>query len=98
MGSTWCTTPAVIVAVGCPLSRSLGLLWRQAVAWMPSLDSPDMRAWLQHQHEVGAAMDTAVVVPVQDCPDSVLQLAHREVCVPDEEYAMFTAALPVLPM
>ncbi|MFE6864795.1 hypothetical protein [Nocardia sp. NPDC057668] len=63
-----------------------GLDWEHAVATMPSIDSPDLRAW------IGRNLDRAVVIP-NDRPPGRGWWPRRQICVPPGEYASFTALL-----
>ncbi|MGX1805302.1 hypothetical protein ACWIGI_06275 [Nocardia sp. NPDC055321] len=82
MCDSWHTTDSiVVVAAAVP-----GLDWEHAVATMPSIDSPDLRAW------IGRNLDHAVVIP-NDRPPVRGWSPRRQICVPPGEYASFTALL-----
>ncbi|WP_405496981.1 hypothetical protein [Nocardia sp. NBC_00511] len=93
MGDIWRTTHAVIVVIGRPRPLPPSMRWHTAVGFLPSLDSPDMRLWLHRHLDPEGPMEAVFVVPVHVCPPIVMQLPHREVCVPAGEYTLFTTAL-----
>ncbi|MFE3054062.1 hypothetical protein [Nocardia sp. NPDC059239] len=70
-----------------------GLDWVHAVASLPSIDSPDMQAWINRQHNTTDQPDHTVVTPNDVYPDRLRPLPHRQICVPPIEYATFTALL-----
>lgn len=84
------TGNAVIVTV---LAAALvgGFRWDLAVSFLPSIDSPDMRGWLDIHHAGGER--GARVVLAAGCPAAVFDSAYREMSVPPREYVLFAEAL-----
>ncbi|WP_157534940.1 ATP-binding protein [Nocardia inohanensis] len=66
-----------------------GLAWQQAIRYLPSIDTPDMRDWLDRQ---AVGRDGAVVMPVAE-GSGLPAVPHREVCVPPHEFAVFAIAV-----
>lgn len=82
----WIEGTTVIVAS----AAGPGLGWEQAIRYLPSIDTPDMRDWLDHQ---AVGREGAVVMPVAGEGAGLLSAPHREVCVPPHEFAVFAIAL-----
>ncbi|WP_369636255.1 hypothetical protein [Nocardia sp. JMUB6875] len=89
----WHTTDAVVVTISAAAITETGLDWATAVTTLPSLDSPDMHAWIAGHHDPAGELHCAVVTPNDRHPDGLLPLPHRQICVPPHEYAAFTTML-----
>lgn len=96
MGSPLGAVDTVVVVLLSDHATAAGLDWSRACQYMPSIDTPDMRAWL-NACENGGGTVAAVVVPVQCWLTALRGVPYRQICVPPGEYALFTAALALMP-
>lgn len=95
MGSPLGAVDTVVVVLLSDHPTVAGLDWSRACQCMPSIDTPDMRAWLNACEHSGGTV-AAVVVPAQGWRTAPHGGPRRQICVPPREYAQFTAALALV--
>lgn len=93
MGRYWHSTDAVVVTTFPDSSADAGLDWAAAVKSIPSLDSPNMRAWIAGHHTANAPPNRTIVTPTDGYPDRLHRWPHRQVCVPPNDYIVFLAMI-----
>ncbi|WP_067723024.1 hypothetical protein [Nocardia yamanashiensis] len=89
MDHCWHTTDAVVVSITATKAIAPEVDWAIAATALPSLDTPDMRAWIAGHRDAANPACRIVVTPGCRYRDRPLPLPHREICVPPAEYTAF---------